>query len=472
MKKVFKIFEKLFEIPSRDVYFASGKHRKMAFVLALILIMSSLIIGWNYYDIMWWVSWYRIVQREGASAVLFIYTLCQPPTCKVPYPPLAVLIFVSVYAIAMLVPYQFRYIILKLCLVIVPALIIFYIIKKRRGFDIALIWLLSLPLIQVLFALQFDVLIAMLILLSTIYITKKEYSKASIVLALATLIKHICVIILPLHIIFTYRENGLRKAFEYLLTFSMIALLFCMPFYIVSREDFINNLISFHASRPPQDLSIWALPTYLLEYGISTYSSILNILWIIPLAVTCLATLYIAQKEMKKMLKHDDALTSIALFTSLLLLLFITFNKVGNLNYLVWFVPTSLIALNLRKIKNFVSLTAILVLFIALPYSLLLWCIPATDYRQSFIAEDVGYWDARTVFTQSINYYIIYTAGVFQRYAIMPIRMYVPSDVLDFLEIIKMLNAIKRILVAMLIILAQPLLISLIYLHSNVLKSE
>jgi uncharacterized membrane protein len=475
MKEMLRNIVKKIRSPEGDVFFENSKQRKAAIIISIALIVASFVIGWNYYDIMWWISWYKIIERNGISSILAIYSLCQPPACKVPYPPLTVLTFISIYAFAMLAPYQLRYLILKLCLVVIPALMVFCIIKRVRGFDVALVWLLSLPLIQILFALQFDVLIAMLILLSTMYIASKKYSKASIVLALATLTKHVIAIILPLHIIFIYRKEGLEKTVRYVLTFILIVLAFCMPFYIASGSGFLNNLVGFHSSRPPQDLSVWALSTYILECTISKYNKVLDNLWVIPFAITYFIVLYIMQKKLKRECKHRDSLSIITVFTSLLLLLFITFSKVGNLNYFVWIVPTSLIALDLQRMKKFTLLITMFVLFVSLPYSLLLWFIPATSYEQTFIAEDIGYWDARAVFVQSINYYVIYALSLLQQYVITPIapvHTAVPSDVLELLQYMGILNAVKKTLIVAFIIVAQFFLISLIFLHLDVLKGE
>jgi len=476
MKEILRSFVTMLHTSSGDVFFTNDKRRKTAIVASIALILSSFIIGWNYYDVMWWISWYKVIEKNGVSSILSIYDLCQPPACKAPYPPLAILIFVSVYFIAMLAPYQLRYLILKLCLVVIPTLIAFYVIKRIRGSDIALVWLLSLPLLQILFVLQFDVLIAMLTLLSTVYIASSKYSKASITLALATLTKQVIAIILPLHILFVYRKCGYKKAINYLLIFLLTILLFCIPFYIASGKAFLDNLLSFHATRPPQDLSIWALSTYVLEYEISKYNEILDNLWIIPFAITYLIVLYMVQKETEKRCEcNHNNLAIIAIFTSLLLLLFITFNKIGNLNYSVWFVPTSLIAFDLRKLKKFILLTTMLVLFVSLPYGLLLLLVPATGYQQTFIAEDIGYWDARALLMQSMNYYVIYVASLVQQYIvipIIPIHIAVPSDVLELLQCMEILNVMKKGLIMTLIILAQLFLISLISLHFDALKGE
>jgi hypothetical protein len=141
----------------------------------------------------------------------------------------------------------------------------------------------------------------------------------------------------------------------------------------------------------------------------------------------------------------------------------------------VWIVPTSLIALDLQRMKKFTLLITMFVLFVSLPYSLLLWFIPATSYEQTFIAEDIGYWDARAVFVQSINYYVIYALSLLQQYVITPIapvHTAVPSDVLELLQYMGILNAVKKTLIVAFIIVTQFFLISLIFLHLDVLKGE
>ncbi|MDK6029283.1 glycosyltransferase 87 family protein [Ignisphaera sp. 4213-co] len=447
------------------------RRRKYILILILLLLSTSLVIGWNYYDIMWWISWYRILEKNGPLYLFSLYRLCRVPTCKVPYPPIAVIMFVSIYALAMIMPYQLRYAILKLILVVVPAYIIFKVIRKSRGFEIALLWLLSLPFLQILFALQFDVLVALFVLLSTLYIWSGKHFKAAASLAIATLIKPIVAVIAILHMIFLYRRGGFRKVIEYIAIALVIGLAITTPFIVASGKNFVENVISFHATRPPQDASPWAIATFVLESNITKYNNIIDNLWTIPfviaLSFTVLGFIIIMRQ------KPYVSLRFLALSTSILLLLTIVFGKIGNTNYLVWIVPTSIIALDCQILRKFYLLTTLLVLLVSVPMTgIMLYLAPAVSAEPTFMAEDLGYWDARTLFMQSINYYIIYALSIFQQYSLLPIRIVAPSDFLETINYITTLIDVKKICLVGLVILAQILLMLLLILHYKSLYGE
>ncbi|MEL9939460.1 MAG: glycosyltransferase 87 family protein [Ignisphaera sp.] len=448
-----------------------NKQRKYVVALIIALLAASLVIGWNYYDIMWWVSWYRIVEKHGPQSIFSIYKLCEAPSCKAPYPPIAVITFVSVYALAMLAPYQVRYIILKLVLVVIPAYIIFRIIKRYRGSEIAMLWLLSLPFLQILFALQFDVLLALFILLSTIYTWHGEYRKAAISTAIATLIKPVAAVIAPLHLIFIYKKNGAKKALEYVAIAVAVGMAITAPFLFASGNSFIENVISFHASRPPQDASPWAIATFVLESGINMYNSLLNKLWMIPFLIAYLSTFLGLFTILKQ--KPSFSLGFLAVSTSISLILTITFSKIGNINYVVWFVPTSLMAFGCANLKKFYIITSLIVLLVSIPMSaIFLYLAPAISEKPTFIAEDIGYWDARALLMQSINYYIIYAISIIQQYSLSPIRILTPSDVLDSIIYMASLISFKKIILVSLVIVMQMLLMLLLIIHFRSLYGE
>ncbi|MEM0026805.1 MAG: glycosyltransferase 87 family protein [Ignisphaera sp.] len=448
-----------------------NKHRIYVVALVIALLVASLVIGWNYYDIMWWVSWYRIVEKYGFQSIFSIYKLCGTPSCKAPYPPIAVITFIFVYALAMLAPYQARYMILKLVLVVIPAYIIFRIIKRHRGLEIAMLWLLSLPFLQILFALQFDVLLALFILLSTLYTWSGKYRKAAVSTAIATLIKPIAAVVAPLHMIFIYKKNGAKKALEYAIIAIVTGIAIIAPFVFASGKSFIENVVSFHASRPPQDASPWAIATFVLESNINVYNNFLDNFWMIPFLIAYLSTvlgLFIVLRQ-----KPYVSLRFLAISTSILLLLIITFGKIGNTNYIVWIVPTSIMAFECPYLKKFYVVTSLIVLLVSIPMTgILLYLAPAVSDKPTFMAEDIDYWDARTLFMQSINYYIIYAISIAQQYSLSPIMIIVPSDVLDSIAYIALLIDFRKVLLVSLVIVAQVLLMLLLIMHFRSLYGE
>jgi len=444
----------------------TNRQRKALIILSFIIIAVSLNIGLNYYDVMWWVSWYRIVHTHGISSLPSIYTLCEPPTCKAPYLPLAIIMFIASYALATLIPQTIRYIIIKIILVIIPAIIVFYILKKYRGIDIAILWLLSLPFLQIVLVLQFDVLISMFIMLSTLYliINKEHYS--ALFNALAILIKPVAIILAPLHIFLLFIKKKYRECIKYLFVFMLTLLIFIIPFFIVAPNKFIENTIQFHSSRAPQDLSLWAILTIVEESNIADKLKFIDNLWLIPFSLCYLTLFTIIYKANKNQI---DTNTLYGILTSAFpLLLFIMFNKIGNLNYLIWIVPVSFLTLKFKYIKRFYLLTSLLILLCSLPYAIILLLAPASAEELVFIVEDLSYWDAKALITQSINYYIIYVLSLLRIYITTPlINFLTPTEALKLFSFILLeLNNLRKALLIIVTIVTQILFttISLFYL--------
>ncbi|MEM1771650.1 MAG: glycosyltransferase 87 family protein [Ignisphaera sp.] len=437
----------------------TSKQRRALMILSLVVIIASLNIGLNYYDIMWWISWYKIVQTHGITSIPSIYALCEAPTCKAPYPPLAILIFIASYALASAIPYVIRYVVLKLVLVIAPAMIVFYILKKYRGIDVAIIWLLNLPLLQIILVLQFDVLIAMFVMLSTLYFMFNKPHYSALFITLATLIKPVAAIILPLHLFLMLIRREYKACLKYLLTSALLTAILVVPFFIASPSKFIENLVLFHSSRAPQDLSLWAIATVLEESRIVDELKFINNLWLVPFLICYSISFAILYRASKKQNIDKPILYGIFMAAFPLLLL-IMFNKIGNLNYLIWIVPISLLVLNSKHIKKFYLLTSLIVLLGSLPYAIILLLMPASANIPVFIVEDLSYWDARALIMQSINYYIIYMLTLLQAYIATPLADFsTPAEMLKlFSYILLELNGLRRILLIVVILVSQSLL--------------
>jgi len=115
-------------------------------------------------------------------------------------------------------------------------------------------------------------------------------------------------------------------------------------------------------------------------------------------------------------------------------------NKIGNLNYMVWFVPTALLALKRKHITTLYRLTAMIGLVGALTYAFMLYIPPAAVNAPMFIVEDLAYWNARALIAQSINYYIFYIASVLQSIlAYMASFIYTPTDFVSEVPIFRVL---------------------------------
>jgi len=407
------------------------KRAKYLIILSALIIISALNIGWNYYDIMWWISWYKIVETNGISSIFSIYRLCQLPTCKAPYLPLAILIFLPSYAITTLLPVPFRFIVLKIILVLIPAIAIYNILKKNRDSIIALLWFLSLPFIQILFVLQFDVIISLLVLLATYFFSNQKYHLSAITLALSSLIKHVTVILLPIYLITLLIDKKYRTVLKYLLIYILVVLTIVLPFFINDPISMIEEVILFHGARAPQDLSIWAILTVVLETNIVKSLGYIDNIWLIPFTIGYIS-LIIYYIQIHKYRNSNKDYRHLCLCISLALLMFITFNKIGNLNYLVWIVPTALMALSGKDLISFYRLTAFIVLFGSIPYALMLTFFPASIDIPTLLAEDLSYWNARALLAQSLNYYIFYVSVMVDILSIYLSNILTPLEFVDY----------------------------------------
>ncbi|MEM2008776.1 MAG: glycosyltransferase 87 family protein [Ignisphaera sp.] len=454
----------------RESIFPSQKIYRVAGVLIPILVLSALFIGWNYYDVMWWIKWYKIVEEHHLTGLLNLYRLCRLPDCKVPYPPLAFLIFVSIYAIALLLPALFRPLILKLFLVLIPGLVIYKIMTKLKGKDIGLIWLISIPFLQILFALQFDVIVACMIFVSVYMFLKDRIDISAVALGLATLVKHIAVILLPFYLLVLKLRGGAKNVYRFLFIYLALTGGIILPFFISTPREFIDHVLLFHSSRAPQDLTFWAIPSIILGNNISSVQHYIDNLWLFFFSICYILLFTLFYSQIKK---HgiETSCKLLPIYISILLLLYITMNKIGNLNYMVWFVPTALLALKREHITTLYRLTATIGLVGALTYAFMLYIPPAAVNAPMFIVEDLAYWNARALIAQSINYYIFYIASVLQSVlAYMASFIYTPTDFVSEVPIFRVLYIHRSAIVVASLMSTQILLTILLVTLINWIK--
>lgn len=435
-------------------------------IFAIVANVFALLIGWNYYDVMWWTQWYRVVEANGLNALTRIYSVCSPPDCKVPYPPLALLIFIPVYALSTLFPPLIKMIILKTFIVVIPSLIVYTVIRRLRGFEEALLWISSWPLLQILFAFQFDVLIALLLLLSTLAIVRHRLGYAAMFLGLATMIKHVVAIVAPLHIIYLRFSKGWKYVMKYLGVYAIVVGAIALPFFISTPREFLNQLLLFHSSRAPQDLSLWAVATILLENQVEEVKHAVGNLWAVFFIFIYTLSLYTFWHYLKYEYERKSYSDSMVLpiYTCIVLLLFISLNKVGNLNYVVWFVPIAFAFLNKNHIRVIYKLTFVLGFVGGLVYAFMLLIPPASAEEPVFIAEDLAYWSAKALIAQSLNPYIFSLLSsisiAYEVYLSEPFST--PTDFITGFHLFKILYLYRPQVILITIIVSQVILLTLI----------
>ncbi len=375
------------------------RHSKIALMLGIAVVTLTALMGWNYYDIMWWIEWDRIASQHGLFSV---YAHCIPPLCKAPYPPLAVLVFLASYRFATLVSGSVLWatmLVLKLLLVILPGLAIYLALSRYVSRAAGILWLFSLPFLQIVFALQFDVFLAALLLASGIALLRKRYTLAGLFASLAVLVKQSAMVVIPVMLIALIASRNRGGLARFVLGMIPAAALIA-PFMLYSPAAFLYDVFLFHSTRIPQDLSLWAIPTHILG-GYVANIWILKSGWVIPFALSYIALLVYMWRR-----RLWEERGGILLAMALALLLFIVFGKIGNFNYLVWPLPLAVAGLyfiDRRRCIEVATLFSIAIVVAHVPYITLLYLVPATLGRPIFVAEDLSFWPSRVILESSLN---------------------------------------------------------------------
>ena len=431
----------------------------LALFTAITVVCASL--GWNYYDYMWWLKWVSIANSDG---IFRVYSECTPPSCKAPYPPLAIMIFVAIYNLASAIHSYASIAIMKILLVAIPGLAIYAIIRRVHGYRVAILWLFSLPFIAILIALQFDVLLALFLALSLYLFRIRRYRACMAAAALATLVKQSAALVIPVLLLAILKQRGLSEAIKCLAVSLSIILAVVAPFMMYAPTQFIENVIVFHAHRFPQDVSLWAIPVILLKDSAVTID-FLRWGWEIPfLACYILLLAVFMRKELWRVSE------GVALCCCTALLLFIAMNKIGNLNYLAWVVPLGLLALGSRGRGNlcisFYLFTSLAIALGFAPYIALLYIPPAVVGKPVFVVEDLRYWNATYILVHSVNPLLIGELSRILGLASTSLEI-VPLHLIEFVCDI---YALRDELMVLCIAVAQGILTALIAMLINAME--
>lgn len=318
----------------------------LTLIIANFIAIYLTISGWNYYDVRYFIAWYKEYFTTGK--ILEIYT----SDLKVAYPPLAVLTFVLPHSIAItLSPDN---IIVWRIVDKLPLLISFNVayFLLRRNFDrfTANLWLLNLVSYSVINSFQFDLIPALFVLLAILSI-RKSYSLYGFYSTLASLVKHSIAPILLLPIIELLKKRAHRELVKYMTVIISVAGVAVFPFFVLNPWSFIEKVLLFHAKRPPQQLSIWAIPAYMAKYELSVVPGWLSDLWITLFGAFMAWTLYLFYKEHVK--NHAELTCTYARYIVILIAGFLLLSKVSNINYFLWLTPPLIVFINHVKERDY-----------------------------------------------------------------------------------------------------------------------
>ncbi|MEM3925963.1 MAG: glycosyltransferase 87 family protein, partial [Desulfurococcaceae archaeon] len=299
-------------------------------VLANIIAFYFAYSGWNYYDVRYFLNWYDNYFKT--NMLFHIYT--GKATEKVAYPPLAVFIFVAFHYIATSVSNNVAVwrIIDKIPLLI-SFNVVYLILRKKYEDKAGDLWLLNCMAYVIIAGYQFDLIVAMLLTIAYICLLKERFELYGILIVFAALIKQAVAILFLIPIVVMIKRKDLLRLLKYLGISTIVTLSISMPFLLVDPLSFINKIALFHATRIPQNFSIWAIPIYIAWYDISVIPGWIAWAWIIPFSIYFI--IWIISYYREKIYNEDIHLAYIIL----ILIGFLLLSKIGNNNYFMWISP-------------------------------------------------------------------------------------------------------------------------------------
>jgi len=250
------MFEKFRDSLRSFIHYVDNNVRGWKFAIIYIaftlIILGTAVSGWNWYDVQWFIKW-------AQYGLLHVY---YAPKCA--YFPLAPITFVLLYKSAIYIvntfhlskPIYLTRLLTKLPMII-SALLIAYILYRRVGPSVAILWMFTLPTYSNIWALQFDIITALFLLLTVLLEWRGRSFLAGICLGIATLYKQAVLVAYIPYLFYSIVRKRFRKLLLFTTGFIGTVAIFVIPYLIVSPKMFIQKAILFHAKRFPQDLSIW-----------------------------------------------------------------------------------------------------------------------------------------------------------------------------------------------------------------------
>ncbi len=374
-----------------------GKKFAIIYIIFILILLGTAVSGWNWYDVQWFIRW----THYGLLHVYFAE--------KCAYFPLAPITFVLLYKFATYVAYTYHLykpiyfirFVTKLPMIISAALIAYILYRESRP-SVALLWMFTLPTYSNIWALQFDIITALFLLLMVLLEKRGRSLLAGVCLAIAALYKQAVVVAYIPYLIYMIVRKRFRRLALFSLGFFTVLFGVLTPYLLVSYREFIEKSILFHADRFPQDLSIWNIPQILTNYKLLV--PLFKWLWE-PVFIIALFTylgfriVYIQRKYGIDTISEEEFNRILISDVIISILFLIFFNKVGNPGYFIWVAPLLLLLIN-DEIYYLAYIICTIFAYIIYPSILY---IPAVMLNKGiFIVEDLKYWPARKLFAKSI----------------------------------------------------------------------
>uniref|UniRef100_A0A7C2FHJ4 DUF2029 domain-containing protein n=1 Tax=Thermosphaera aggregans TaxID=54254 RepID=A0A7C2FHJ4_9CREN len=298
-------------------------------VVANLVCILLAISSWNYYDVRYFLEWYAYF---STGRLLYVYA--SSIYDKIAYPPLPVLIFVSVHHVAVSLTGSIEAIRLidKLPLII-SFNAIYFVLRKQYGRKAGMLWLMNIAGYIIISGYQFDIIAALFLLLGYVELSRGDLLKSTVYLTLAALVKQVLAVLILIPLLIRLKNRDYKGLLHTVSIAAAVGLVFITPFLLTDAYAFIRRVLFFHAARYPQELSLFALPLYASWYNVNAVPAWLVWIWVIPLAIYTLVIYFYFLKEPE----YDEKIF-LKYFITLLIGLLV-FNKIGGFNYFTWLVP-------------------------------------------------------------------------------------------------------------------------------------
>lgn len=371
----------------------------LVLVPASMAVLWSAVVGWNYYDVRYFIAWYEKYFQPGR--ILDIYA-DPDPTFKVAYPPLTVLIFTVMYHLANTLTSEpvLQVFITKLPLVISFYLVYIVLVKKYSN-TAGYLWLLNILVYSTIFTAQFDLIVSLFVLLALYYLAEKgNYTLYAVFISLSALIKHPTALLLLPPVLVLLKKRDYSLLLKYTIAVIAVTVPILMPFLLRDPRGFLEKVVFFHAKRPPQHLSIWTIPYYYVNYDLYAVPSIFMNVWLPCFLAYLLYVLLMAVREGTR-----DEGSFVLKYNILLLCGLLALSKVINSNYYMWLLPPTLLLFNRFKqdekmFRSFIKIYLFGFLWIA-NHGFFSSFVPLVAGDPIFVFEDWNYMPSELIYLES-----------------------------------------------------------------------
>jgi uncharacterized membrane protein len=208
---------------------------------------------------------------------------------------------------------------------------------------------------------RLDIIPAIITLIALYFFIKGHHKTAFVFLAIGTCIKFYPVILVPLFLIYLWKNQQIRKIFTGIASFAITGLIIILPALILSTEGLWHSL-TYHAERGLQIESTYASILELCysfgiiplefedSYGstnlISTLADNIANISFVFIVLGLLAVYWFFYKRLKNTPcrentnpLHDYDKGSIIVYSIITILIFILTNKVFSPQYIIWLLP-------------------------------------------------------------------------------------------------------------------------------------